>query len=352
MRRNKLLSLSAALLCALMALVMLPQRVHAIEADNNSLTIKFIYNDKGKETPIADAEFKIYRVATVDREKLTVTPLEDYMKYQNVFKSSKGWDVKAQTLHGYVSTDKNIEPTAVGTTNENGAVRFTGLRDGMYLIGKQNKRAGGYTYVSNAALISLPNALDYYNWTDDVTVEVKVARRGGSTPDPVERSLRALKVWDDDGHEDERPESITVDLIQDGSVIDTVELSAANNWRHDWTGLDRQAEYQVVEGSVGDSYTVSVEESGVTFVITNEWTDPTIIEDPDTPLDDRPDLPDDPEGKGDGSGEIEIGEGDVPLGDLPYTGQLWWPVPIMAGLGLLMLALGAAVRRRELADEE
>lgn len=350
MRRNRLLSIAAALLLALAVTLVLPQNIHAVEVDNNSLTIEFVFKNNGERLPLDDVEFRIYRVATVNKEKLTVTPLPEFEKYQNVFKSPAEWRSKAQTLAAYVSRDR-VEPLAVRSTDENGVVRFSGLLDGMYLIAGQNKRTGGYTYRSEAALISLPNTSDYYNWTDDVTVELKVARSGGSTTDPVGRNVRALKVWDDDGHEDERPESITVDLLQNGEVIDTVELNADNNWRFDWSDLDRTAQYQVVENGA-DNYTVSVEENGVTFVITNTWADPIDIDDPDTPLDDRPDLPDDPDGKGDGSGEIEIGEGDVPLGDLPYTGQLWWPVPVMAGLGLLMLALGAALRRRELANEE
>ncbi len=346
MRRNKLLSVSAALLCVLMTALMVPQSIHAVEVDNNSLTIKFVAEDKVMD----GVEFRLYRVATIDKEKLTATPIAPYDGY-NILSGNAEWRVKANTLAGYVSRDR-LEPTVAKTTDENGVVRFNGLLDGMYLIVGQSKRSGGYTYTPVPSLLFLPNTSDYYNWSDDVAIEPKFSRRGGSDPDPTGRNIRALKVWDDDGHEDERPGSITVDLLQNGEVIDTVELNADNNWRFDWSGLDRQAEYQVVENNVGDNYIISIEEGGITFVITNTWADPTIIDDPDTPLIDRPDLPDDPEGRGEGDGEIEIGDGDVPLDDLPYTGQLWWPVPVMAGLGMILLALGASLRRRELANEE
>lgn len=50
--------------------------------------------------------------------------------------------------------------------------------------------------------------------------------------------------------------------------------------------------------------------------------------------------------------EIEIDDLDVPLGDLPQTGQLWWPVPLLAISGMFLLLLGWGRRRRGESDEE
>ena len=139
MRRNKLLSVSAALLCVLMTALMVPQSIHAVEVDNNSLTIKFVAEDKVMD----GVEFRLYRVATIDKEKLTATPIAPYDGY-NILSGNAEWRVKANTLAGYVSRDR-LEPTVAKTTDENGVVRFNGLLDGMYLIVGQSKRSGGYT---------------------------------------------------------------------------------------------------------------------------------------------------------------------------------------------------------------
>ena len=40
------------------------------------------------------------------------------------------------------------------------------------------------------------------------------------------------------------------------------------------------------------------------------------------------------------------------MGDLPQTGQLWWPVPMLAGAGVLLLLAGLIQRRRGEYDEE
>ena len=77
-----------------------------------------------------------------------------------------------------------------------------------------------------------------------------------------------MKVWEDDGTE-ARPESVTVQLLRNGEVYDTVTLSDENGWSHTWTGLDKDDTWQVVEADVPDDYTVTVTREGITFVVTN-----------------------------------------------------------------------------------
>ena len=50
--------------------------------------------------------------------------------------------------------------------------------------------------------------------------------------------------------------------------------------------------------------------------------------------------------------EIELDDPDVPMGDLPQTGQLWWPVPILAIAGLILLLVGLIRRRVGGYDDE
>lgn len=49
---------------------------------------------------------------------------------------------------------------------------------------------------------------------------------------------------------------------------------------------------------------------------------------------------------GDGEPEEDIFVDDVPLGPLPQTGQLWWPVPVLGVLGLSLLLAGILETRR------
>ena len=48
------------------------------------------------------------------------------------------------------------------------------------------------------------------------------------------------KTWDDNNNQDrKRPSSVSVELLCDGQVYDTVTLSAANSWRYTWTEIPK-----------------------------------------------------------------------------------------------------------------
>ena len=121
-------------------------------------------------------------------------------------------------------------------------------------------------------------------WLYDVMILPKYRVDTPSVPgETVSRNV--LKVWSDDGHEDERPESVVVDLLRDGKVYDTATLSAENKWRYTWT-LPAGFSYSVVEGNVPEGYESTVTRSGSMFTITNTYSGD--FENPDMP---DPDMP-------------------------------------------------------------
>ena len=194
---------------------------------------------------------------------------------------------------------------------------------------------------------------------------------------------RVLKVWNDGGSIS-RPAQISVTLLKDGEPYETVDLNAENNWRYAWDELDGSSDWQIVESSGSGGYTVSVSLQGVTFVVTNSYSPPPPVnppggppdgtsdnppdtpnapppvppppdeelEDPEVPLASRepdPDMeepmePEDPD-------EIVLEDPEVPLASLPQTGQLWWPVPMLAMGGMISLLLGLIRNRRSQDDE-
>ena len=72
------------------------------------------------------------------------------------------------------------------------------------------------------------------------------AQRGGGigsngtviTGEEGTQDVTVKKVWDTSANPDAViPEKLTVYLVADGYRVDSVELSAANNWEHTFTGL-------------------------------------------------------------------------------------------------------------------
>ena len=91
---------------------------------------------------------------------------------------------------------------------------------------------------------------------------------------PETKDIQVLKEWDDDHNRDGiRPSQVTVNLLADGEVINTVTLNTANSWRHEFENLDvysngRKINYTVQEIRV-NNYTTSITEVNNEFIILN-----------------------------------------------------------------------------------
>ncbi|MBR6442555.1 MAG: Cna B-type domain-containing protein, partial [Clostridia bacterium] len=89
-----------------------------------------------------------------------------------------------------------------------------------------------------------------------------------------------LKVWDDEDDQDGyRPDDVTVNLLADGKIIDTVTLSEENEWSYSWTKLDKKAngadiDYTVTENAVAE-YTTNIvkkDANSFSYTVTNSHT--------------------------------------------------------------------------------
>ena len=94
--------------------------------------------------------------------------------------------------------------------------------------------------------------------------------------------IHVNKVWEDNGNQDKiRPESITVNLLADGNVVDNARLSEDNYWEHTFSNLDlynteskNKIEYSVEEISVEGYTTVVAGNANDGFTITNTHASP------------------------------------------------------------------------------
>jgi len=76
------------------------------------------------------------------------------------------------------------------------------------------------------------------------------------------------KVWKDK-NSSKRPESVTMNLLQDGKVYDSIMLNNANDWKYTWKGLQAKHEYTVVEANVPGNYTALVDRENNDYTVTN-----------------------------------------------------------------------------------
>lgn len=170
-------------------------------------------------------------------------------------------------------------------------------------------------------------------------------------------SLAVRKVWKlDDGGT--AADAVTVNLLKNGKVEESVILSAANGWSKAWYTLDDDYKWSVEEASVPEGFTSSISKSGLTWTIIN---DDITREEPEKEEpkqeDPKKEEPGDGgsseggnggnEGPG-GSGEelVELEEGDVPLADVPKTGNSMIPEIICIVSGLILTAVLLTGKKR------
>ncbi len=307
---------------------MLP--VEAAEDVDLTQECGLILSSQDKGVPLAGAEFSLYQVAMMEEDG-SLTATEEFARLGVTIpeKTDDAWKTLASTLEGYVLRD-NLAPACSGTTDEKGQLFFPAgeekLVPGLYLLLGLRHRQNGLVYDAQPSVVLLPSwERETGTWNYQVTISPKYESAPGE--DTVTRKV--LKVWKDEGYESERPREITVQLLRDGTVYDEVTLSADNNWRYVWENLDSRYQWMLTETEPGD-YTVEITREGITFVVTNTRKKP----------DNPPPEPTEPE---ETVPPTEPAPPDKPT--LPLTGQLWWPVPLLACMGLLCIVVGL-IRRR------
>lgn len=327
------------------------------------------------DTAVKGADIFIYRVG--DLTKGVPSWTEEYAGYQLTLnpKDQTSYGVLPQNLVTVINRDKK-EPVATAKTGEDGKASFTGLVDGLYLISGARYQNNEYYYDPIPVLVFVPFLTDEQDEGREVHLEIKhdatrIPSSGGGDGGDSTISRKVLKVWNDISNEENRPESIAVQLLNGDKVVDTQELSERNNWRFTWSNLSRNGVWSVVEPDVPEDYSVSVRKEGVTFVVTNtfeedvgenktpeteqpeesnppvEESHPPVAEVSPEPSDipgpeETPNVnetPDPDEG---------IPDGNVPLiPGLPQTGQLWMPVFVCSGLGICCILIGLIMKRKE-----
>lgn len=296
-----------------------------------TLSLCYRYNNAA----ITGARFRLYRVANVS-ESAYFSLSGDFQDYKVNLNhlDADGWNAAGNTLAVYAAADR-VNPLAVRSTDNSGRLSFGTLDVGLYLVTAESKTIGKKTYQSAPFLVCLPSLEDDV-WQYDVTVEPKCKMEsqpdgGEERPNTDTEEVTVLKVWDDEGHQAQRPQKIEVSLLRDGGVHRTVVLSEDNYWRYTWSGLSSQYDWTVVERSVPEPYWVTYTENTTVLKITNTYMEDIPDEPPpggEKPDDTEPamteDIPDDP----------------IPTGKLPQTGLLWWPVPVLTIVGLTLFSIG------------
>ncbi len=215
----------------------------------------------------------------------------------------------AETLEMYTKTD-SIAPISTLTTDENGVALFENLETGIYLLSGTSVKIGLNTYTPDAFLIEIDeDTEETFNITSYPKFSVE------SEPMIDESEYAVEKMWVNDNGMGDRPNAVTIEIYADSVLYDTVVLDESNNWSHSWLG-DTACEWSVKELNIDKNYTVSYDKTGTQYAIVNTRTSSTTTTVTTTP---------------------------PPSEDIPQTGLLWWPVPLLALAGIAFIVVGIRV---------
>lgn len=242
--------------------------------------------------PVSNMQVSLYRVAD-ENYKLT----DSFSQYSIDLKQ----DVQgaANALENRILMD-GIEADACVTSDSLSTASFYGLTTGIYLVVGKEVFQDGVFYMPQVSLVSL---------SGDLSVDLKY-----ETSEKPNR-IHVLKVWKRDSKKS-RPKSIEVCLLRsDGIVVDRVVLNSDNQWSTTWDNLSTLYTYRVMETSVPSGYKESCTREKDTIILTNTGNYTNKVEKKDE--------------------------------ELPNSGQLWWPVPVLLFVGLVLFGLGRHLKNEE-----
>lgn len=295
---------------------LLPVSVFATETASNLGSCQLGITYGYKETPFVGVQFDVYQVGEVtsDGKLSLVGKYEEYPVELNGLTNDE-FQNACNTLYDYIQLEQLV-PEYTMTTDANGKAFLNGIPEALYLVVGQAHKEGEVTYITNPQFVTLP-----YEGNTSVTLQPKASIE---EPEKEPITVKVLKKWLDEGFEANRPESLTIHLLKDGEIYETIALTKENNWRYTWENLAGESNWSVVE-EVPENYTVVVQQEGITFVVSNTYVKPSPTPTPSITPTPTPEEPP----------------------KIPQTGLLWWPVPVLVVVGVILIVLGCVTRRKD-----
>lgn len=297
----------------LFILIMFSSHALAMYEFDESKDVLFTIDLKHEGMVLPNVSFNIYKVADVD-QKGNISILDEFKEYPIDFEKLNldTWNEYALTLKGYILKDK-VEPILQAKTNEDGIVDVS-LKPGLYLVIGNQTSIGNHIYKTSPFFTLLPGyEKEVGKWNYEVTSFPKSSEE--------EKQLikkKITKIWKDSGNKESRPKSIEVEVFKNGKSYQVINLNKGNNWKYILSDLDNDSDWTIVEKDIkGGNYKVLIKEDGHSFIIENTYIGTNT---PKTPS--------------------------KPLKELPNTGQSWWPVFTLVGIGILFILLGLLLNNR------
>ena len=265
--------------------------VFAEEFNSDELgSISVTLTEQKQNKPIVDAELSVYYVATVVMNDVGDL-IYDYTK------DFKEIDVPVDDLSLATKLDtfltENKVPSIKMVTDDMGTAIANDLPLGLYFV-KQINSVEGYAPCTSF-LVTVPNESEEgYVYEVNASPKTEVAKV---------TTITIKKVWNTNGYT-AATEGVTIQLLKNGNVVKTATLNKHNNWQVIFTDMPESDAYSIKEVNIPKGFTATYKQNGYIFTVTNTST-------------------------------------------LIQTGQLIWPIPVLAMGGMLLITIGITLLQKK-----
>lgn len=258
------------------------------QSKTGSITVTL--TEKYENKPIAGVEFCVYYVATVgvNTDGNLNYIYTDAFDCPNV--SIDDSDLVAH-LDAYVE-QHDIEGTRLAT-DAGGVATCQNLELGLYFVKQTNVVEGFLSCEPFLVTVPFENAGEYI-YDVDASPKTEVVKLIPITIKKVWNTNAATKASD----------YVTVQLWRENTLIETAILNEQNNWQITYSDMPQSDAYSVKEVDIPKGFTAIYSQEGYVFTVTN-------------------------------------------MSTLIQTGQLIWPIPVLAISGLLLIVIGMGLLQQK-----
>lgn len=227
------------------------------------MTLSYCKNGIGVE----NLSVKLYQVASVSEhgEYIPETDFQTLNIDWGSLTTTNQLNMTCTTLESHILA-QNVNVDFEKVTNQSGVAVFESLKPGLYLVGGAKSTYNSKQYTFQSVLVSLPAMDENGLWQHHITIAPKGEV---NSKEEENRQFKVVKLWNDASQQEQRPDSIEVELFKDGTSYQVIMLSKDNNWSYGWTAPKDGAKWMVAERNVPAGYTVTVEQRDTAFVLTN-----------------------------------------------------------------------------------
>ncbi len=223
---------------------------------------KYYEDENGQRQPLSGAQFILSEEGTRE-DGSTGTRYATFIQETDngkIYYLTSGW------------VDEQ-EDAGILTSGADGYIRIEGLDDDTYVLTEVQAPAGYQALTDPITVVLGEDNTVTVDGNDSATKEEGVLHEFSVRNEEAMTDISGTKTWDDDNDQNgARPESITIHLLAGDTEIDSVTVTAADDWSWSFKGLPthengKKINYNVVETIVED-YTTT--ESG--YDVINAYT--------------------------------------------------------------------------------